>query len=230
MQPVLQDLATAYESAHPHVTVLVSGGGSEGGRQALEAGTADLAASSWEGQSELEEGDRRIVSIARDGLSVIVNAANPVEGLTILQLRALYRGEILDWRALGGQDAEPIIVSREDGSGDRAAFEGMVMGGERVTLNAVVLPTAQTVAEYVARHPNAVGYVSMAQRNDATRVVAIEGALPSPDEVRSGAYHLSRLLSLHLPQRATPSTQNFVNFVLSPAGQAVVARYHVSLR
>ena len=230
MLPVLTDLGAAFQAAHPNVSVVVYGGGSEIGLQALDEGTADLAAVSWEIGALTEADGLRSIPIARDGLTLIVNQKNHVANLTILQLRALYRGETLDWQGVGGSASEPVVISREDGSGDRAAFEVLVMGGQRVTLNALMLPTAQTVADYVAGHPDAIGYVSMAQRDESVRVVPIEGISPSPDGVRSGAYHLNRVLSLVLPRAASPAAQAFVDFALSPAGQRIIAVHHVSLR
>jgi phosphate transport system substrate-binding protein len=230
MRPLLDDLTAAYEAANPAVVVALSGGGSVLGLQALEAGSADVAAVSWQPASESTPPGLQFQPIARDGLAVIVHPTNRIAGLTILQLRALYRGELLDWTALGGSAEEPIIVSREDGSGDRTAFETMVMGGERVTLNARILPTAQAVTDFVAAHPTAVGYVSLAQESDDVRTVPIEGLLPTPQQITSGAYHLSRLLYLVLPEDAPLSSRSYVNFALSPVGQEIVADHHVPLR
>jgi phosphate transport system substrate-binding protein len=230
MLPVLQELAAAYEQWHGNTTVEVSGGGSELGISAVEAGTADIAAVSWPPETTGATDGFLLTPIARDALSIIAHPRNPVGGLTLLQLRALYRGEVLEWAALGGTADEPTIISREDGSGDRQAFESLVMGGERVSLSALMLPTAETVADYVAQHPTAVGYISMAQQSDAVQVLSIEGLPPSAESVRSGAYHLSRLLYLYAPERPNPRVRSFVDFALSPAGQAIVARYHVALR
>jgi phosphate transport system substrate-binding protein len=145
-------------------------------------------------------------------------------------MRALYKGEVLDWAALEGAPGEPIIISREDGSGDRQAFESLVMGGERVSLSALVLPTAEAVANYVAEHPAAIGYVSMAQQNDAVHVLPIEDLAPSAESIRSGAYHIGRLLYLFAPERPSPQARSFMDFVLSPAGQEIISRHHVALR
>jgi phosphate transport system substrate-binding protein len=98
--------------------------------------------------------------IGVDGLAIIVHSSNSVEGLTGDQLRGLYNGTILDWAEVGGAAGEVLLVSREDGSGSRILFEGEVMQGEPVSLTAVVMPTSQDVEEYIAKTPNAIGYVS----------------------------------------------------------------------
>jgi hypothetical protein len=147
----------------------VIGGGTQLGIKAVEEGEADIAAVSWAPDATAAPPGYRMTPIARDGLTIITHSRNPAQGLTLLQLRALYRGEVLDWAALGGPAGEPTIISREEGSGDRQAFETLVMGGERVSLSALVLPTAEAVAEYVTEHPAAIGYVSTAQQSDAVR-------------------------------------------------------------
>jgi phosphate transport system substrate-binding protein len=229
MSPALEELAGAYQAIHPNVQFQIRGGGSVLGLQDLRAGKADIAAMSWKAESEPVPPGVQAAPVARDGLVILVHPSNRVPGLTLLQLRALYRGETLDWSTLGGPSGEPVVISREDGSGDRKAFEYLVMGGDRVTLNALVMPTAQAVADYVARHPAAVGYISMAQLRDDARSLPIEEVAPTPEQIQTGAYHLGRLIYLYVNSPPLPAVRDFLNFVLSPAGQAVVARHHVPL-
>ncbi|MCX7708199.1 MAG: substrate-binding domain-containing protein, partial [Anaerolineae bacterium] len=159
-----------------------------------------------------------------------VHPSNPVTNLTFLQLRALYRGEILDWSAVGGPGGVPLITSREEGSGTRAGFEATVMGGADVTLNAVVLPTSKAMADYVASHRNAIGYVSTGALTDQVRVVAVEDTLPTPETLRAGAYPLGRVLYLYVPRSPSPAARSFIEFALSPAGQRIVGRHLVPIR
>jgi phosphate transport system substrate-binding protein len=230
MRPVLEDLAEQYHATHPNVLFDIQGGGSELGLQNLLAGKVDIAAVSWKGGSEPDERGIQAVPIARDGLVILIHPSNRVRGLTLLQLRALYRGEMLDWAALNGPAEEPVIISREAGSGDRQAFEALVMGDDRVTLNARVMPTAQAVADYVARHPAAVGYTSVDQVHDGVRALPIEEIAPDSEQIQAGSYHLGRLLYLYVNESPAPDVRDFLNFVLSPAGQAIVAQHHVVLR
>jgi len=84
--------------------------------------------------------------------------------------------------------------------------------------------------DYVATHRAAIGYVTMAELDERVRGVPVEDAAPTAANVRAGIYHLTRLLYLYVPTPTPPATQAFVDFVLSPAGQAIVARHHVALR
>jgi phosphate transport system substrate-binding protein len=228
MTAALRELGEAYTRQHPNVLVDVRGNGSAAGLAELAAGAADLAALS--GPDAPAPPGLRIAPIGRDAVAVIVQPQNPLTRTTMLEIRSLYRGETLDWRALGGPEGEPVIVSREDGSGTRAAFEAAVMGGDRVTLNALVMPSSAALVDYVATHRLAVGYVSMAAVDHRVRALAVEGAAPTSADVSSGAYHLIRPLALALPAGATPAAEAFVAFALSPTGQAIIARHHVALR
>jgi phosphate transport system substrate-binding protein len=230
MTPLLDELARSYATTHPSVRWEVRGGDSAMGMHDLRAGDVDLAGVSWKDPSATDPDGLLAVPIARDGLVIVVHPSNKVSALTILQLRGLYRGETLDWSAVGGPDAEPEIISREEGSGDREAFESMVMGTDRVTLDALVMPTAQAVADYVSKHPAAVGYISLAQIRDDLRTVPVEGVVATPEQIRAGMYHLSRLLYLYVNSPPSPVVRDFLDFALSPEGQAIVAHHHAPLR
>jgi phosphate transport system substrate-binding protein len=158
-----------------------------------------------------------------------VHPGNRVAGFTLAQARSLFRGEIQDWAMLGGPSLEPSIISREDGSGTRQAFESTVMGGQRVTFNALVMPNTWAVVDHVSRHPEAVGYVSMSALTDTVRAVPIEGMLPVGPRVRDGAYHLVHYLYLLTAERPSPEVSRFLDFVRSAEGQAIIERRHVSL-
>ena len=229
-KPTLNELASAYQAGHPQTVVEVLGGGTAIGIQELRGKEIDLAAVSWKADNKEASADLNVVPIARDGLAIIVNPQNTITNVTSLQLRALYRGETLDWGAIGGSGGEPVVISREDGSGSRTAFEALAMDGERVTLNALVMPTSQAVVDYVAAHRNAVGYVSTGVLTDTVRAVPLEDIPPTTATVRAGEYRLGRVLYLYALQPATPEIQAFLDFVLSPAGQAIVSRHLAPMR
>jgi phosphate transport system substrate-binding protein len=230
MGPALADLAAAYQAQHPNVLVDLRNADSAVGMSELAASRADLAAVSWTPSGQATPGAYRAIPVGRDAIALIVHPSNRVRNLTITQVRALYRGEILDWEALNGTPAEPVLVSREEGSGTRAAFETLAMAGDRVTLNALVLPNSRAVVDYVASHRDAVGYVSLALLDDRVTALQIEDRLPTAANVRSGAYHLTRLLYLCVASTPEPYVQRFLDFVLSPAGQAQIGKHNVPLR
>ena len=230
LKPTLSALAAAYQAEHPQTVVEIHGGGTAIGIQELRGNEIDLAAVSWKSDDVEAPDALNVIPIARDGLAIIINPQNTITNVTSLQLRALYRGEILDWGAVGGAGGDPVVISREDGSGSRAAFESLAMGGERVTLNALVMPTSQAVVDYVASHRNAVGYVSTGVFTDTVRAVPVEEVAPTAAAIHSGEYRLGRVLYLYAPRPVPPESQAFLDFVLSPAGQAIVSRRLAPMR
>jgi phosphate transport system substrate-binding protein len=224
LKPTLNELAAAFQAQHPQTVVEILGGGSAIGIQELRGNEIDLAAVSWKPDAEERPDDLDVIPIARDGLAIIVNPQNTITNVTSLQLRALFRGETLDWGAIGGAGGETVVISREDGSGSRAAFEALAMGGDRVTFNALVMPTSQAVVDYVSAHRNAVGYVSTGVFTDTVRAVPVEEVAPTAAAIRLGEYRLGRVLYLYAPRPAPPEVQAFLDFALSPAGQAIVSR------
>ena len=221
MQPLVEELAQAYAERHKQVTIAVKGRGSLAGIELVRQGEVDIGMASWK---EPEDTSLWSTPIALDGIAIVVHPQNRVEGLTMLQLKDVFFGRIWDWRDVRGQAGEIVVVSREDGSGTRAVFEELVMQGKRVTPTAVVMPSSRAVVEYVAEHPQAIGYVSMGQLIQEVKVLEIEEAAPTPDSVRQGSYHLLRPLFLITRQEPTGEIKGFIDFVLSPTGQSIVGR------
>jgi phosphate transport system substrate-binding protein len=228
MMPLIKDLGAAFHERQTFVTIDVGGGGSSLGAELAGTGQVNLGLTSW-----LPEGAPRGLQatvIARDGIALIVHATNPITGLTLIQAHDLFSGHVIEWEQLGGSSSPVQVVSREDGSGTRAAFEAMVMQGERVTPMALVMPNSQAVVDYVARDPNAIGYVSMGYVNGEVRAVSVEGLMPTPESVSRAEYHITRELVILSRPGASPQTQAFLDFVLSPAGQAIVGRRYGRVR
>lgn len=246
MRPVLRALTEAFSRQYPDTLFDLRGGGSLLGEEQARAGQVTLAASVLLAPRDpatnalLEDGLRR-VPIGLDGIAVVVHPTNDVAGLSLVQLRDLYAGTVLDWVQLG-DEGEVLLVSREEGSGSRVAFEARVMGESPVSLAAVVMPTSIDVVTYVSQNPHAIGYVSRAFVRDlldddpandeavGVRVVPVEGMLPLLPEVKEQRYPL--ITPLYLVSRDEPQgrVRQFLDFVASPAGQAIVAQFHAPIR
>lgn len=224
MAPLVADLAEAFHERSQLVTLDVTGLGTQYGLDVLRAGDVDMALASYLAP-ELE-GSWRHTAMARDGVTIIVHPSNPVEGLGLLQLQDLFGGRAYEWIAVGGPASQGEVqpVSREDGSGIRAAFEALVMIDRPVTPMAVLVPSPEAVVSYVAEHAGAIGYVSMAEVTPAVKVLKVEGALPTPETASQGSYPLTHELWLVMADPPPGGIQGFVDFVLSPAGQEIVGR------
>jgi phosphate transport system substrate-binding protein len=225
---LVEELAAAYHERVPSLTVDVRGGGTQLGSELAAAGQVDLGLASW-----LPDGppsSLQATVIARDGIALVVHPSNPITGLTSLQAHDVFSGRVVDWQVFGGAPGLVQVVSREDGSGTRDAFESMVMADEGVTLTAVVMPNSQAVVDYVAGDPRAIGYVSMGYVNADVKALAVEELLPTPEAVSSGVYYLTRELAVLSRPGASAEAKAFLDFALSPTGQAIVAHRYGRVR
>lgn len=217
----MADLAAAYTAQETQVSFDIQGGGSHLGQTLVEAGQVDIGLVSWP-PPELADHVRQVV-IAQDGIAIVLHAENQLPDLSLQDLREIFSGRLIDWRELDGPPLPIQVVSREDGSGTRAAFEALAMAGQAVTPTAIVLPNSRAVVDFVAQNPNAIAYVSFSFIDDEIRAVPIEGVSPTVETVSASSYRLRRDFSLIVPAQGKPEVDRFVDFVLSPAGQAVVA-------
>ncbi len=226
MSPLVTELAAAFHKQSPLVSLEVTGLGTRFGLEALHAGETDVALASWL-PADLDP-DWRTTAIARDGIAVIVHPSNGVDGLGLLQLQDLYSGRIYDWSEAGGGASQGSVqpVSREKGSGTRAAFEALVMEDRKVTPLAVLALSSEAVVAYVAGHPDAIGYVSMGFLSPEVKVLKIEGEVPEPETAGQASYPLTRELWLVTGDPPAQAVRDFVRFALSPAGQQIVGQKH----
>jgi len=250
MRPLLVELTAAYSERNPHLEFIVRGGGSLLGEERLASGKADIAASTaFYPDAELPP-DLVRVPIGLDGIALIVHSDNPIDALTLAQVRDVFHGRALFWEDVGGEGGEVLLVSREDGSATRALFEERVMGEEGVSLTAVVMPTSSHVVEYVADHPAAIGYVTSAYiekggesaemqgassllseaAGQVVKAVSVEGRLPFGADLAEARYLLARPLYLLFRESGDPALEDVVSFALGAEGQNIVARYHVPIR
>jgi phosphate transport system substrate-binding protein len=223
--PALAELAAAFHEQAPLVSVAVDEAGTGYGLESLRSGQADLALASW--LPEGMDASWQATPIARDGIAVVVHPDNPLDGVGLLQLQDLFSGRAYEWQVVGLTAALGAVqpVSREEGSGTRAAFEALAMDGRSVTPRAVVVTTSQGVVDYVAGHPEAIGYVSSGYLSPAVNALRLEGEAPTPEAVRQGSYPLSRQLWVVTREPAPAAVQEFLEFVLGPVGQGIVGRY-----
>lgn len=254
MELVLHALTEEYSRQHPNVVFDLRGGGSTLGEEAIRAGRYDIAASTLfppdpEAGRPALPGDERLVRtpIGLNALAIIVHPSNTISGLSLVQLRDLFSGRVIDWQALGSDVGEVVLVSREDGAGARVLFEERVMGEERMALTAVVMPGSQYVVDYVSRHPAAIAYVSRSHVVDwipgespihsqpagepsPVKVLALEEHYPTREMIAQQQYALIQPLYLITSGPPSGQVRRFIDFVLSPAGQSIVARYHAPIR
>lgn len=221
VQPFAEKLAEEYMRQHPQVRIDVQGGGSSAGIFAAQQGAADLGASSREltgPEKELIE-----VPIAYDGIAVIVHKQNPLDNLTLNQIRQIFQGEITDWSQFNLKPHPIHIITREEGSGTRNAFEELVMGKHaEITPVALVQDSNGSVREIVADDPYAIGYISMGLVDQRIKALAVDGVPPTREHVKNRDYKLVRRFLFVTREMKPGPCQSFVNFILSAKGQSLL--------
>ena len=173
-----------------------------------------------EEKSELKE-----YQIAIDGIAVITNSANKVKDLTLDQVKDIYTGKITNWKEVGGNDADIVVVSREDGSGTRDGFQEIV-GFESGDLNsnAQISDGSGNIKTTVQGNENAIGYISFGYLDDSINSVKIGGVETKEENVYNKKYPISRPFLLVTKGDATGDAKSFIDYLLSDEGQKTIEK------
>ncbi|SHJ28870.1 phosphate ABC transporter substrate-binding protein, PhoT family [Dethiosulfatibacter aminovorans DSM 17477] len=216
-------LAEEFMALNSGVEVTYQGIGSSGGVKNAKDGTTIIGTASRNLKTEEKEWGLTEIELAYDGIAVIAHPDNGVEGLTMDQVKAIYIGEITNWSQVGGADAEIVVVSREDGSGTRGAFEEIVDFEDALKEGALIAEGNGNVQTTVAGNPLAIGYVSFTYINETVKPLLVDGVAPTVENVVSKEYGVSRpFMMVWMEENMTEASQAFVDFAMSPEGQDIV--------
>ncbi len=221
VQPVADKLAQAYMKKNPNVKINVQGGGSGLGIRSVTQGIIDIGTSSKDlNATEKEELNRYL--IGKDGIVIAVNVENPVDGLSKGQIRDIYDGNITNWKDVGGPDAKINVITREDGSGTRSVFQKIVMGKNKIKAEAIVLTSTESIVQSVKGDPNAIGYISLTSFKSDIKGLKVDGVYPSEQTIANGSYAIQNPFLFLTKGEPKPVVKDFIDFCLSPEGQALV--------
>ena len=224
MEDVMGSLKEAFEAENSDVTIQYTGSGSGAGITGAQEGTCDIGLAS----RDLKEDETGVhqITVAKDGIAIIVNPENPVSDLTIEQIAALATGEIANWADVGGNDAEVVFMGREAGSGTRDGFESITGTEDACDYQNEYTSTGEVVAG-VAANPNAIGYASLsAVEGDTTvKVLTVGGVAPSEATVLDGTYEIQRNFNFIISDSTelSPAAQAFVDWATSTAASDLIA-------
>lgn len=226
--PLAQRVAEAYMREHPDASVVVTEENSYRGLKAMIVGTAEIAMATDVVPDDLDRlaRDRGVkfarVDIYRDALVPVIHPANPVSAIALGQLRDVFRGAIVNWKDVGGNDAGIHVVSHEGPSGTYEIFRRTVLGeGAVVTPSARMLPHRELV-DAVGKDPTAIGYVGMHEAH-GLKVLTVDGVAADAASITSGRYPVHRQLSLYAREPLSGEAKSVIDFFLDPAkGQAMV--------
>lgn len=235
--PPMEELATKYKETHADSNIEIQGVGSSAGIKAAHEKTADIGMASRALKEEEKAFGLVETVIAYDGIGVVVNPANNTTGLTSEQVKGIFQGTITNWSEVGGSDEAIIVVTREDGSGTRAAFEEILKLTEKIndkdvstiTQGALVAEGNGTIKATVGSKAGAIGFVSLGFIDESVKAVSIDGVIPTPEEVKADKYPISRPLLILTQPDAGSNVTDFVDFILSAEGQAIVSEKYISV-
>lgn len=228
-----QKWAEVYMKSNPNVAIQVTGGGSGVGISALINGACDIAdASRKMKQSEKDKLKDRYntlgveVACAKDGITIYLNPANKVKELSINQLSEIFKGNIKNWKEVGGADAEIKLYGRENSSGTYVFFQENVVKGDYAP-SCQTLPGTAAVVNAVTKDPAGIGYggaayatgieICKVKKDDKSA-----GSIPTAETIKTGEYPITRYLYMYLRNRPTGAMKSYIDWILSPEGQKLV--------
>jgi phosphate transport system substrate-binding protein len=232
--------AERYQQEHAQVRLSVTGGGSGTGITSLLNGTVDIANASRaitaaEIQTAKTNGFEPVeYTVARDAIAVIVNPENPVQHLSLQQISRIYRGDIKNWREVGGDNRPIVRLSRETNSGTHVYFLETVirLGNSKdktiFSADTLLLPSSEGIIAELRDNPNAIGYDGLGYVTPEVKVIAVgkqDGGpyiMPSAATVNDKTYPIARDLFMYTHGRPSQAIKNYLDWVVSPEAQQIV--------
>ena len=225
MKSVIGALGESFQNANGGVTFTYNPTGSGSGIQAVSEGRCDIGLASRGLKDDEKSSGLTETVLAYDGIAVVVSPENPVSDLTIEQIADIYTGKITNWKDVGGNDAEIVLIGREAGSGTRDGFESITGTEEACQYRQELTSTGDVIAT-VSQNPNAIGYASLSAVKESVKALSVGGVAPSEDTVKDGSYVIQRPFVLVTKDGVTlsPAAQAFLDYALSADAAPIIAQ------
>ena len=227
---LVPQLAEQFKAKNPDATFDIAAEGSTTGFAALIDGTAQIGMSSRPakpaevGAAKAKNVTLKETIVAYDGVAVIVNAANPIKGLTKKQVEQIFTGEVTDWSGAGGSSGTISIYTRNTSSGTYSEFKELAMSKRDYAMSAQKMAGNEQIAAEVGKNPNGVGYVGLAYiKALGIKVLPIDGTMPAVESVQQKKYPYARPTFYYTNGDPAGLVKTFVEFTLSAEGQKIVA-------
>ena len=225
MEKVIGALSESYMAANKDVTVNYNPTGSGAGITAVQEGTCDIGLSSRALKDEEKAAGLKETVLAYDGIAIIVHPDNPVSDLSIEQIAKLYTGEITNWKDVGGNDAEVVLIGREAASGTRDGFESITGTKDKCQYRQELTSTGDVITA-VSQNPDAIGYASLAAIKDSVKALSVDGVTPSETTVKDGSYQVQRPFVLVTVEgkALSAAAQSFFDYATSADAADIIAK------
>lgn len=229
--PIAQKVAEAFMKEHPDVNISVSGGGSGNGIKALIDGTTDIADASRAMKDEEVEmakgkGAKPVeFVVAYDCIVPVVHTENPLKNITLDQLKAIYKGEVKNWKEIGGSDKPMVVISRDTSSGTYEVWEEKVMKKERVYPGALLSASNGAIVQTVSKNVNAIGYIGVGYADRSVKSLSVNGIAGSKQTTLDKTFPISRPLFMYTRVQPAGDIKTFMDYVLNKdKGQKLVEK------
>lgn len=224
MEKVIGALGESFMEANSGTTFTYNPTGSGSGIQAVSEGRCDIGLSSRALKDDEKASGLKETIVALDGIAIIVNPQNPVEDLSLEQIAKIYTGEITNWKDVGGDDAEIVLIGREAGSGTRDGFESITETKDACQYRQELTSTGDVITT-VSQNPNAIGYASLASIKDSVKALTVNGVAPTEATVKDGTYLVQRPFVLVTKEGVALSetAQKFFNFATSADAASIIS-------
>ncbi len=224
MEKVIGYLSEAYMEENPNVKVTYNPTGSGSGIQAVSEGRCDIGLSSRDLKPEESQTLTGTV-VALDGIAMIVNPQNTIADLTLEQIASIYKGEVTNWKDVGGADASIVCIGREAASGTRDGFESITKTKDACVYSQELTSTGDVV-QTVSSNPNAIGYASLASVKDSVKAIQVEGVSPSVQTIQDGTYKIQRdfVLVTKNDTKLSQTAQAFFDFATSKDADSLIEK------
>ncbi|MDD2401287.1 MAG: phosphate ABC transporter substrate-binding protein [Clostridia bacterium] len=229
--PLARVLADSFMENEQDVKIDIQEIGSTQGIQAINDGTADIGTVSRELKEDEKSSDLTEHVIAYDGIAVVVNCSNSVSDLTIEKIAQIFKGEITNWKELGGFDKEITVVNREAGSGTRGAFQELMKLEEKlpdgtkkslITEKALIMDSTGGVKATVSGNDSAIGYISLGILDDTVKALKVSGVEPTVQNILDKKYTICRPFLMITKGEMSPQVGAYLDFIMSSEGQQMV--------
>ena len=225
MEKVIGALSESFMANNADTTVTYNPTGSGSGITAVQEGTCDIGLSSRALKDEEKAAGLKETVLAYDGIAIIVHPDNPVSDLSLEQIAKLYTGEITNWKDVGGNDAQVVLIGREAASGTRDGFESITGTKDKCQYRQELTSTGDVITA-VSQNPDAIGYASLASIKDSVKALNVGGVTPGEDTVKDGSYKVQRPFVLVTVEgkALSPVAQAFFDYATSPDAAAIIAK------
>jgi len=229
--PLMELFAEEYQKLNPHIKVNINGTGSGDGinntGKLYQIGMSSRELTPAEQGMGLKE-----TVVAIDGIAVIMNKNSPVSDLSIEQIRNIYTGAVTDWSQVSGgaKRGSIAVVSREEGSGTRGAFEELVGFQGKLVRGANESTSTGAIKAGIAQNTEAIGYISLGSVDDTIKAISVDTVAATNENVKNGSYKIARPFIVLAGNNIHNESAKFIDWMLSAEGQAIVSRSWITVK